>query len=189
MAKSDLHSAWARLFVSSLVSAGVVDVVCSPGSRSTPLALAVAQESRLTLHVLIDERVAAFFALGQARISGRPSVLLCTSGTAGAHYLPAVIEASQSHLPVLIVTADRPWEDYDCAAAQTIDQVKLFGSFVRHYAELGLPDASAAARRGADCRASGGCYAIPGSWSGPHQRALSQAAGADSDHRKGVLFR
>ena len=143
MAKSDLHSAWARLFVSSLVSAGVVDVVCSPGSRSTPLALAVAQESRLTLHVLIDERVAAFFALGQARISGRPSVLLCTSGTAGAHYLPAVIEASQSHLPVLIVTADRPWEDYDCAAAQTIDQVKLFGSFVRHYAELGLPDASA----------------------------------------------
>lgn len=145
MAQSDLHSAWARLFVSSLVSAKVVDVVCSPGSRSTPLALAVAQESRLTLHVLIDERVAGFFAIGQARVSGRPSVLLCTSGTAGAHYLPAVIEASQSHLPVLIVTADRPWEDYDCAAAQTIDQVKLFGSFVRHYAELGLPDASPAA--------------------------------------------
>ena len=147
MSASDLHSAWARLFVSTLASAGIRDVVVSPGSRSTPLALAFAQEPRIRKHIVLDERVAAFFALGQARVSGRPSALLCTSGTAGAHYLPAVIEAAQSHVPMLIVTADRPWEDYDCAAAQTIDQLKLFGNFARHYAELGLPDPAPSALR------------------------------------------
>ncbi|HMY59804.1 MAG TPA: thiamine pyrophosphate-binding protein, partial [Pseudomonadota bacterium] len=135
----DLHSAWARLFAVSLAKAGVRSVVISPGSRSTPLALAFAAQPTLTTHVIVDERVAGFFALGQARASGLPTVLLCTSGTAGAHYLPALIEASQSHIPLVVVTADRPWEDYDCAAAQTIDQVKLFGDVVRHYAELGLP--------------------------------------------------
>lgn len=143
---SNLHIAWARLFIESLVSAGVSDFVISPGSRSTPLVLAVAaaaRAQRVHMHVILDERVAAFFALGQARVRNMPSVLVCTSGTAGAHYLPALIEASQSHVPMIVVTADRPWEDYDAAAAQTIDQVKLFGSHVRHYAELGLPDASA----------------------------------------------
>lgn len=146
MSASNLHIAWARLFVESLLSAGVRDFVVSPGSRSTPLVLAVAaaaRAQRVRVHVILDERVAAFFALGQARAQGTPSALLCTSGTAGAHYLPAIIEAAQSHLPMIIVTADRPWEDYDAAAAQTIDQVKLFGTYVRHYAELGLPDASA----------------------------------------------
>lgn len=141
----DLHSAWARLFVGSLAKAGVRSVVISPGSRSTPLALAFAQHPTLRVHVIVDERVAGFFALGQARAVGSPTVLLCTSGTAGAHYLPALIEASQSHIPLLVITADRPWEDYDCAAAQTIDQVKLFGDVVRHYAELGLPDSQPAA--------------------------------------------
>lgn len=141
----DLHSAWARLFAVSLAKAGVRSVVISPGSRSTPLALAFAAQPTLTTHVIVDERVAGFFALGQARASGLPTVLLCTSGTAGAHYLPALIEASQSHIPLVVVTADRPWEDYDCAAAQTIDQVKLFGDVVRHYAELGLPDSHPAA--------------------------------------------
>jgi len=145
MSTSDLHSAWAQLFVSSLVGAGVADVVVSPGSRSTPLALAFAQHPQLNVEVILDERVAAFYALGQARVSGRPSVLLCTSGTAGAHYFPALIEASYSYVPLLVVTADRPWEDYDCAAAQTIDQVKLFGDFVRHYFELGLPDPTSSA--------------------------------------------
>lgn len=142
MRASDLHSAWARLFMSSLASAGLREIVISPGSRSTPLALAAAAEARLRVHVLIDERDAAFFALGQARRSGRASALLCTSGTAGAHYLPAIIEASQSHVPLLAITADRPWEAYDAASAQTIDQVKLYGDAVRHYAELGLPDPS-----------------------------------------------
>ena len=146
-AGSNLHTAWARLFLRAAASAGVTDVVLSPGSRSTPLALAAAGEPRLRLHVIVDERAAAFFALGQARVTGRPSMLVCTSGTAGAHYFPALVEASQSFVPLLVVTADRPWELSDAAAPQTIDQVKLFGDFVRHYAELGLPDAAPSALR------------------------------------------
>lgn len=140
--------AWARLFVRSLARAGVTDAVLSPGSRSAPLAVALAEEPALRLHVVLDERAAAFFALGQARVTDRPSLLVCTSGTAGAHYFPAVIEAAQSFVPMLVVTADRPWELYDAAAPQTIDQVKLFGDFARHYAELGLPDPAASALRG-----------------------------------------
>ena len=147
MTPSNLHLAWARLFVRAAAEAGVTEVVLSPGSRSTPLAIAVAGEPRVRLHVVIDERSAAFFALGQARVTGRPTMLVCTSGTAGAHYLPAVIEAAQSFLPLLVVTADRPWELYDAAAPQTIDQVKLYGDFVRHHAELGLPDAAPSALR------------------------------------------
>jgi 2-succinyl-5-enolpyruvyl-6-hydroxy-3-cyclohexene-1-carboxylate synthase len=143
----NLHIAWARLFLRAAASAGVTEVVLSPGSRSTPLAVAAAEEPGVRLHVIVDERSAAFFALGQARVTGRPSLLVCTSGTAGAHYLPAVIEASQSFVPLLAVTADRPWELHDCAAPQTVDQAKLFGDFVRHFAELGLPDASPSALR------------------------------------------
>ena len=144
---SNLHIAWARLFVGAAAAAGVADVVLSPGSRSTPLAIAAADEPRVRLHVIVDERSAAFFALGQARVTGRPSMLVCTSGTAGAHYYPAIIEASLSFVPLLAVTADRPWELQDAAAPQTIDQQKLFGGFVRHAAELGLPDPSPAAMR------------------------------------------
>jgi 2-succinyl-5-enolpyruvyl-6-hydroxy-3-cyclohexene-1-carboxylate synthase len=146
-AASNLHLAWARLFVRALATAGVTDAVLSPGSRSAPLAIALAEELGLSLHVVVDERSAAFFALGQARVTGRPSLLVCTSGTAGAHYLPAVIEASQSFLPMLVVTADRPWELYDVAAPQTIDQAHLFGGFARHRAELGLPDSAPSALR------------------------------------------
>ncbi len=139
---SDLHSAWARWFISALADSGLRDVVISPGSRSTPLALAAAECPRVRCLPVVDERVAAFVALGQARVTGGASMLLCTSGTAGAHYLPALIEASQAYVPVLVVTTDRPWEAYDCAAPQTIDQTDLFGRVVRHRAELGLPDAS-----------------------------------------------
>ena len=144
---SNLHVAWARLFVRALVTSGVSHLVVSPGSRSTPLVLAAAREERLTCHVIVDERSAAFFALGQARATGAPTALLCTSGTAGAHYFPAIIEASASFVPLVVVTADRPWEAYDAAAPQTIDQTKMFGGYVRHFAELGLPDASPAAMR------------------------------------------
>ena len=154
---SNLHLAWARLFVRAAATSGVTEVVLSPGSRSTPLAIALADlaggsppipgEPRVRLHVVVDERAAAFFALGQARVTGRPTMLVCTSGTAGAHYLPAVIEAAQSFVPMLVVTADRPWELQDAAAPQTIDQVKLFGDFVRHHAELGLPDPAPSALR------------------------------------------
>jgi 2-succinyl-5-enolpyruvyl-6-hydroxy-3-cyclohexene-1-carboxylate synthase len=144
---SNLHLAWARLFLRSAAAAGVTDVVLSPGSRSTPLTIAAATTSELRAHVIVDERSAAFFALGQARVTGRPSLLICTSGTAGAHWLPALIEAAQSFIPIIAVTADRPWELQDSAAPQTIDQLKLFGDHVRHYAELGLPDPSPGALR------------------------------------------
>ncbi len=140
MSDGDLHTEQARWLVSALADAGARDVVLSPGSRSTPLALAVAREPRVRLHVHIDERVAAFFALGIARVTRVPPVLVCTSGTAGAHWLPAAIEAAQSYLPLLLLTADRPWDAYDCHAPQTIDQVDLFGRYARHRAEVGLPD-------------------------------------------------
>ncbi len=140
MSHSDLHSAWARLFVASLASSGLRSAVLSPGSRSTPLALALAQQPRIATRVIVDERAAAFFALGQVRVTGQPTLLLCTSGSAAGHYLPAVIEATHSQLPLILLTADRPWEAYDACSSQTIDQVKLFAGYVRHYAELGLPE-------------------------------------------------
>ena len=143
----NLHVAWARLFVRALLASGVRHAVVSPGSRSTPLALAFAEEPGLEKHVVIDERSAAFFALGIARRTLAPAALLCTSGTAGSHYFPAILEAEASHVPLVVVTADRPWEAYDCGASQTMDQTKLFGHHVRHTAELGLPDPSLAALR------------------------------------------
>jgi 2-succinyl-5-enolpyruvyl-6-hydroxy-3-cyclohexene-1-carboxylate synthase len=139
---SNLHTAWARLFVNALAASGVRDVVVSPGSRSTPLTLAAAQHPSLRVHVHVDERVAGFFALGQARSTALPTVLFCTSGTAGAHWIPAAIEASLTGVPLVCVTADRPWEAYDCASPQTIDQVHLLGHHARHYADLGVPDAA-----------------------------------------------
>ncbi|MEO7110550.1 MAG: 2-succinyl-5-enolpyruvyl-6-hydroxy-3-cyclohexene-1-carboxylic-acid synthase, partial [Polyangiaceae bacterium] len=142
-ALSNLHIAWAELLMSSLVASGIRNVVVSPGSRSTPLVLAAAKEMQLNSRVIVDERSAAFFALGQARASGSPTALICTSGTAAAHYFPAVIEASQAFVPLLVISADRPWEDRDTGASQTIDQVKMFGDYVRHFADLGPPDASA----------------------------------------------
>jgi len=147
MTRVDLHIAWARLFLRAVTSAGVTDLVLSPGSRSTPLALAAAETPELRVHVVVDERAAAFFALGQARVTRRPSLLVCTSGSAGAHYLPALIEAHQSHIPMIALTADRPWELIDAAAPQTIDQSKLFGDFVRWYVDLGLPDPAPTALR------------------------------------------
>ncbi|MBP7146116.1 MAG: 2-succinyl-5-enolpyruvyl-6-hydroxy-3-cyclohexene-1-carboxylic-acid synthase [Acidobacteria bacterium] len=144
----NLASTWSGLLLDGLAGAGVTDVVISPGSRSTPLVLAAAADGRLACRNIVDERSAAFFALGQARVTGRPSLLVCTSGTAGAHYLPAVIEASLSEVPLVVLTADRPPEMQHRFAPQTIDQSKLFGGFVRGFFELGAPDATPAALRG-----------------------------------------
>ena len=143
-----LLSEWSRLLLGSLARAGVEDVVLSPGSRSTPFAWAALNEPAFRCHSLADERVAAFFALGQARLSGRPSLLICTSGTAAANYYPAVLEASLARLPLLILTADRPLELQHSAAPQAIDQIKLFGEAVRAFFELGTPDAARSALAG-----------------------------------------
>jgi 2-succinyl-5-enolpyruvyl-6-hydroxy-3-cyclohexene-1-carboxylate synthase len=143
MSATNLHLAWARLLLRGLATAGVKDVVISPGSRSTPLVIAASEEKAVTCHTIIDERSAAFFALGQVRATRAPTVLICTSGTAGAHYLPAIIEAGESFLPLIALTADRPWEAYDVASPQTIDQVKLFGDHVRAFFDVGVPGVAA----------------------------------------------
>ncbi|MGV8039798.1 MAG: 2-succinyl-5-enolpyruvyl-6-hydroxy-3-cyclohexene-1-carboxylic-acid synthase [Thermoanaerobaculaceae bacterium] len=148
MTPANLHLRWAELLLDGLVSAGVRDLVASPGSRSAPLALAAAARADLRLTVLVDERVAGFFALGQARITGRPTALVCTSGTAGAHYLPAVVEADEAGVPLVVVTADRPPELHHRRAAQTTEQHGFFTGHVRLHADLGVPHPDERALRG-----------------------------------------
>ncbi len=121
-------------------------VVVSPGSRNTPLVLAFAAAQDAELHCILDERAAGFFALGLARATGRAVILVCTSGSAGAHYLPAVIEASASRIPLLILTADRPPEHHHCGAPQTINQQGLFGVHARWFVDLGAPNTDASLR-------------------------------------------
>jgi 2-succinyl-5-enolpyruvyl-6-hydroxy-3-cyclohexene-1-carboxylate synthase len=133
-------TALATVLVDELVRCGMTDVVLAPGSRSAPLALAVYEQSKLRLHVRIDERSAAFLALGMAKRSGRPVAVVCTSGTAAANFHPAVVEAHESGVPLLVLTADRPPELRETGANQTIDQVKLYGSAVRWSCEVGTPE-------------------------------------------------
>src|SRR5262249_21012773 len=132
-------TAFARTLVDEWVRHGITDACLAPGSRSAPLALALARDDRVRLHVHLDERSASFFALGLARASGRPAVVLCTSGTAGANSHPAVLEAHHGRVPLLVCTADRPPELRDTGAGQTTDQVKLFGDAVRWFHEPDVP--------------------------------------------------
>jgi 2-succinyl-5-enolpyruvyl-6-hydroxy-3-cyclohexene-1-carboxylate synthase len=132
--------AFAAVVVDELVRHGVTHVVLAPGSRSTPLALALAADPRLRLHVRIDERSASYLAVGLARATGRPVPILCTSGTAAAHFHGAVLEADQSRLPLLVLTADRPPELRGVGANQTIDQVGLYGNAVRWSCDVGVPE-------------------------------------------------
>ena len=136
------NSLWGSVLVETLVRLGVRHAVISPGSRSTPLTMALARHAGIDCTPVLDERSAAFFALGLARRAHQPVVLLCTSGTAGANYFPAVIEAQESGVPLLVITADRPPEMRECRSGQTIDQQKLFGSHVNFYHELAVPEAS-----------------------------------------------
>ena len=125
--------------VDEWVRAGITDAVVAPGSRSTPMALALAANRGLSVHVHHDERAAAFVALGLGLSSGRPAVVLTTSGTAAVELHPAVVEAHQAGVPLLVVTADRPAELHDVGAPQTVDQNHLFGRSVRWFAEPGPP--------------------------------------------------
>ncbi|MBX6353103.1 MAG: 2-succinyl-5-enolpyruvyl-6-hydroxy-3-cyclohexene-1-carboxylic-acid synthase [Thermoflavifilum sp.] len=128
-------------FVGELSRAGVRDVCLSPGSRSTPLAVACARHPEMRVWTLLDERAAGFFALGLAKVRRQPVLLVCTSGTAAANYLPAVVEAAMSRVPLLLVTADRPPELHGIGSNQTIDQLKLFGTHVKAFWAMPVPQA------------------------------------------------
>ncbi|MCK9496297.1 MAG: 2-succinyl-5-enolpyruvyl-6-hydroxy-3-cyclohexene-1-carboxylic-acid synthase [Dehalococcoidia bacterium] len=135
---------YVRALLGSLYQGGVRHVVIAPGSRNTPLTAALTSEGapfRTWLH--LDERSAGYFALGLARQTGEPVVVTCTSGTAAANFLPAAVEARLSRVPLVFLTADRPPEARDVGAAQTVDQVGLFGSHVKWSADLPVADASA----------------------------------------------
>src|SRR2546427_2723714 len=158
-----LNVAWAARFVAALCGAGVRDAVICPGSRSAPLALAF-DRSPIATHVSLDERAAAFFALGLAKASRRPVALVCTSGSAAANFFPAVVEASSARVPLILATADRPPELRDTGAPQTIDQIKLFGDLVRWFVEVGTPEGT---RDLLDYAASLGTRAAAESWRSP----------------------
>ena len=127
-------------FTHSLVNQGVKNVVISPGSRSTPLAYACMMEEGLTVYRQIDERSAAYFALGMAKASMEPVMLLCTSGTAAANYFPAIVEAYYARIPLIVITADRPHELREVGAPQAINQINLFGSHVKWSVDLPMPE-------------------------------------------------
>ena len=135
--------AYVGAFVDELVRAGLRHVCVAPGSRSAPLALTIARHAGLRTWMHLDERVAAFFALGMARSLDAPVALLCTSGTAAANFLPAVVEAQRAGVPLLVLTADRPPELRDVEAAQTIDQNRLYGAHAKWFVEVALPEANA----------------------------------------------
>jgi 2-succinyl-5-enolpyruvyl-6-hydroxy-3-cyclohexene-1-carboxylate synthase len=125
-----------RAFVDELARCGLREACTSPGSRSTPLVLSLAREPRIRATSHVDERSAAFFALGLAKASGVPPALACTSGTAAANYMPAVVEAHEARVPMIVLTADRPPELRDLGAGQTIDQTKLYGSAAKWFFEV-----------------------------------------------------
>ncbi|MHC5673310.1 2-succinyl-5-enolpyruvyl-6-hydroxy-3-cyclohexene-1-carboxylic-acid synthase [Nostoc sp.] len=140
IAFKNVNQLWAYILTETLKRLGLTCAIICPGSRSTPLAIAFAQQvPEIEAISILDERSAAFFALGQAQATGRPVVLVCTSGTAGANFYSAVIEASYSRVPLLILTTDRPPELRDCHSGQTVDQLRLYGNYPNWQTELALP--------------------------------------------------
>lgn len=152
------NTALASALVEELGRCGVRDAVLSPGSRSTPIALALDREPSIRLRIVLDERAAGFVALGIALATGRPAVVACTSGSAAANLHPAVAEADNAGVPMIVLTSDRPPELRGIGAGQTIDQIKLFGSAVRWFCEVGSHDADDSGLmhyRALGCRAYG----------------------------------
>jgi 2-succinyl-5-enolpyruvyl-6-hydroxy-3-cyclohexene-1-carboxylate synthase len=166
-------TAFGLAFCDELARCGLREVVLAPGSRSTPLAMAffdLERQGRVRLHVRIDERSASFTALGLAKASRRPAAVLCTSGTAAANFHPAVIEADESGIPLLVFTADRPGELRGTGANQAIDQIKLYGGAVRWFCETGVPERRIGAVgywRSLACQAWGHATGSAGGFSGP----------------------
>jgi 2-succinyl-5-enolpyruvyl-6-hydroxy-3-cyclohexene-1-carboxylate synthase len=141
MDSTNANTALASAFAEELARGGLRLAVVSPGSRSTPLAVALWRQPGIEVAVIVDERSAGFFALGAAQASREPVALLCTSGTALVNYHPAVVEADESGVPLLVMSADRPPELRGIGAGQTIDQIKSFGSSVRWFCEVGTHEA------------------------------------------------
>ena len=156
MDPTNRNTALASALVEELARSGVERAVICPGSRSTPVALALLREPGIATTSVVDERSAGFFALGAALASGRPVAITCTSGTAAANLHPAVAEANEASVPLIVLTSDRPPELRGVGAGQTIDQVKLYGSAVRWFSEMGTHDADDAGlmhMRSSACRA------------------------------------
>jgi 2-succinyl-5-enolpyruvyl-6-hydroxy-3-cyclohexene-1-carboxylate synthase len=141
------HQPLLAAFVEELARCGLREACTSPGSRCAPLVLALTHEQRLRCHSHIDERCAGFFALGLAKASQRPVALTCTSGTAVAELLPAVVEAHEAGVPMIVLSADRPPELRETGAGQTIDQLGIFGRFAKWFFDVGVPDPRAIGER------------------------------------------
>jgi len=133
-------TAYIAAFVDELSRMNVKHAVISPGSRSTPLSMLMAKHSDIETYINIDERSAAFYALGLAKATQNPVALVCTSGTAAANYYPAIVEAKLSRVPLIVITADRPHELRDVGAPQTIDQIHLYGDHVKWFSEMAVPN-------------------------------------------------
>ncbi len=155
---------FAAALIDELARAGVREVCICPGSRSTALAIAAAEHASLRCWSQIDERSAGFFALGAAKATRAPAALICTSGTAAANFYPAVIEAYHAHVPLIVLSADRPPELRDWGAGQTIDQIRLYGTHVRWFAEVAVPDGDSRMLRYAR---ELGCRAVAEAWGTP----------------------
>ncbi|HQZ45499.1 MAG TPA: 2-succinyl-5-enolpyruvyl-6-hydroxy-3-cyclohexene-1-carboxylic-acid synthase [Usitatibacteraceae bacterium] len=158
---------WGRALAEGLAAGGVRHVCLSPGSRSSPLAIAAHRDSRLSTSMQIDERSSAFLALGIAKATGAPVALVCTSGTAAANFLPAVVEASLAGVPLVVLTADRPPELRGVGASQTIDQIALYGSHVRLFRDLPCADGAGSTASVAASAARDACHASMAGRAGP----------------------
>lgn len=188
---ANINTLWAHVLVDELVRCGLREVVITPGSRSTPLVLAFGAHPDVRDFSLVDERSAAFFALGLAHATGRPAVLVCTSGTAAANYFPAVCEADRSMTPLLILTADRPQVLRDTGSSQAMDQLKLFGDRVRWFHEVAQPEPDDEKLRYLRSTAGKAMLSAGGSRPGPVHLNLPfrkplEPTEVEDDHRDGL---